>query len=174
MTEYFKESPPYIIKANREARLAFAKMYVRQATEYWESVIFVDESKYNNFGSDGKQKIWPKSNTAMDVKNLRPIVKYEGGNQIVWGCMASSGVGNLHFIHGIMNEYVYLDILKRNLKQSASKLGISGYFKLYQDNNLKYTADIFKLWVLYHCPSVINIPAQSPDLNPIEHVRDYS
>ncbi|GFW01988.1 transposable element Tcb2 transposase [Trichonephila clavipes] len=109
----------------------------------------------------------------MDVKNLRRTLKYRGGNQIVWGCMASSGVGNLYFIDGIMNEYVYLDILKRNLKQSVSKLGISGYFKLYQDNDPKCTADIFKLWVLYHCPTIINTTALSPDLNPIEHVWDY-
>ncbi|GFV34533.1 transposable element Tc1 transposase [Trichonephila clavipes] len=126
---------PYINKANRQAKLAFAKMYVRQPTEYWENIIFVDESKYNIFGSDGKQKVWWKSNTAMHVKNVRPPVKYRKGNPIVWGCIASSGVGNLHFIDGIMNKYVYLDILKLNLKKSVSKLGISGYFKLYPDND---------------------------------------
>ncbi|GFX01742.1 transposable element Tcb1 transposase [Trichonephila clavipes] len=134
MAEYLKESPTPC-KANREARLAFAKMYVRQPTEYWENIIFVYEIKYNIFGSDDKKKVWWKSNIAMHVKNLRPIVKYGRSNQIVWGCMARSGFGNLHFIDGIMNKYVYLDIFKRNLKQSASKLGISGYFKLYQDND---------------------------------------
>ncbi|GFW41882.1 transposable element Tcb1 transposase [Trichonephila clavipes] len=66
-----------------------------------------------------------------------------------------------------------LAILKRNLKQSASKLGSSGHFKLYQDNDPKHTADIFKLWVFYHCPSVIKTPAHSPDLNPIENMWDY-
>ncbi|GFY01048.1 15-hydroxyprostaglandin dehydrogenase [Trichonephila clavipes] len=35
----------------------------------WENVIFVDESKYNIFGSDDKQKVWWKSSTAMHVKN---------------------------------------------------------------------------------------------------------
>ncbi|GBO04219.1 hypothetical protein AVEN_54988-1 [Araneus ventricosus] len=72
-----------------------------------------------------------------------------------------------------MNKYVYLDILKRNLKQSASNLGISRHFKFYQDNDAKHTADICKLWVLYHSPGVIKTTDQSPDINPIEHVWDY-
>ncbi|GBN16573.1 Transposable element Tc1 transposase [Araneus ventricosus] len=86
---------PYISKANRKARLAFAKMYVKQSTEFWENVIFLDESKYNIFGSDGKQKVWRTPNTVLHIKNLRPTVKYGDGNQLVWGCMASSSVGNL-------------------------------------------------------------------------------
>ncbi|GFV41670.1 transposable element Tcb1 transposase [Trichonephila clavipes] len=112
----------------------------------------------------------------MHVKNLRPTMEYEGGNQIVWGCMASSGVGNLYFIDGIMNEYmsVYLDILKRNLMQNASRLGISEHFKLYQDNDPKHTVGIYKLWALYHYPSVIKTPAQIPDLNPTEHVHLFA
>ncbi|GFV54195.1 transposable element Tcb1 transposase [Trichonephila clavipes] len=85
----------------------------------------------------------------MHVKNLRPTIKYGGGTQIVWGCMASSGVGNLHFIDSIMNKYVYLDILNRNLRQSASKLGILGHFKLYQDNVPKHTADIYNMLTKY-------------------------
>ncbi|GFX94804.1 transposable element Tcb1 transposase [Trichonephila clavipes] len=67
-------------KPNRQARLSFAKMYVRQPTESWENVIFVDESKYNIFGSDGKQTVWRKSNTATHVKNLRPTVKFGEGD----------------------------------------------------------------------------------------------
>ncbi|GFW61776.1 hypothetical protein TNCV_1470991 [Trichonephila clavipes] len=53
-------------------------MYVRQPTEYWENVTFVDESKDNIFRSDGKQKVGWKSKTTMHVENLRPTVKYGG------------------------------------------------------------------------------------------------
>ncbi|GBN91857.1 Transposable element Tcb1 transposase [Araneus ventricosus] len=148
-------------------------MYVKQPTEFWKNIIFVDESKYNIFGSDGKQKVWHILNTALHITNLRSTVKYGDDNQLIWGCMARSGVGNLDFIDGTMNKCVYFDNLKRNLKQSASNLDISRHFKLYQDNEKKHTADICKLWVLYHFPGVIKTPSQSSDLNPIEHVWDY-
>ncbi|GFS81659.1 transposable element Tc1 transposase [Trichonephila clavipes] len=62
------QKSPTLAKQIEEARLAFAKMYVRQPTEYWKNVIFIDESKYI-FGLDGNQKVLRKSNTAMDVKN---------------------------------------------------------------------------------------------------------
>lgn len=36
---------------------------------------------------------------------------------MVWGRMSSLGVGNLVFIENTINQYVYLDILKNNLKE---------------------------------------------------------
>jgi len=41
----------------------------------------------------------------------------------MWGCVAVSGVGNLHFIEGIMNRHVYANILQEHPKASAGKLG---------------------------------------------------
>ena len=43
---------------------------------------------------------------------------------MVWGCMSAKGPGNLYFIEGIMDQNMYLDILKQNLKQSAEKFGL--------------------------------------------------
>ncbi|GFX66307.1 transposable element Tcb1 transposase [Trichonephila clavipes] len=103
------ERKPYISKANRQARLAFAKMYVRQPTEYWENVIFVDESKYNIFGSYGKQKFggnqiqqYMSKKIYGLLSNLEEVTKLSGD------CMTRFDVENLHFIDGIMNKYVYI------------------------------------------------------------------
>jgi transposase len=163
---------PWISKVNRGKRLDFVKTHRNKDMDFWKSVIFTDESKFNLFGSDGRAMVWRQPNTELDPKNTTPTVKHGGGSVMVWGCFSASGVGNLVFIDGIMNQYVYMDLLKSNLKVSAQKLGIEKSFSFYQDNDPKHKAWINRMWLLYNCPKVIDTPPQSPDLNPIENLWD--
>ncbi|GBL72259.1 Transposable element Tcb2 transposase [Araneus ventricosus] len=117
--------------------------------------------------------VWRKPNSELEMKNITSSVKHGGGSQMVWGCMSAEGVGNLHFIDGMMGKYMYLGILKQNLKQRAEKMGILPHYKLYQVNDPKHNAHICRLWTLYQCPQVIRTPTQSPDLNPIENIWDH-
>jgi len=50
---------------------------------------------------------------------------------MIWECISARGVGNIHFIVGIMVKYVYNDILKNNVKQSTIKMGMS-YVYMFQ------------------------------------------
>ncbi|GBN90053.1 Transposable element Tc1 transposase [Araneus ventricosus] len=84
--------------------------------------------------------------------------------------MSASELGNLVFIDGIMNQALYLNILRDNLKLSAQNLGIGNNFVFYQDNDPKHTALNVRLYCLYNCPQNLKTPPQSPDLNPIEHI----
>ncbi|GBO23344.1 Transposable element Tc1 transposase [Araneus ventricosus] len=95
---------PFLNKAYRRARLKFAKSYIKKLPKFWNSVLFVDESKYNVFGSDRKQMVCRKPNSELEMKNLTPSVKHGGGSQMVWGCMSAVGVGNLHFIDGMVDN----------------------------------------------------------------------
>ncbi len=45
-------------------------------------------------------------------------------------------------------------------------------FELYQDNDPKHTSRKVKEWCLYNCPKVIEVPAQSRDINFIENFWD--
>ncbi|CAI9553438.1 unnamed protein product [Staurois parvus] len=40
-----------------------------------------------------------------------PTVK-QSYSVLLWGCMSAAGVGELHFIDGIMNSQMYCSILK--------------------------------------------------------------
>lgn len=132
--------------------------------------MFRDESKYNIFGSDGKAKVWRKANTAMNPKHLVPTVKHGGGNVMVWGAVAASGVGNLVFVEGNMDRFQYKSILEQNLGASVNKLDLGESWIFQQDNDPKHNAQVVKEWLLYYAPRQLHTPPQSPDLNVIEHV----
>lgn len=163
---------PYISDINRQKRMDFANEYIKMAPEFWEKVLFSDESKFCIFGIKGKKLVWRKSGTALNKENLVPTVKHGGGGVMVWGCMSAKGVGKLTFIESTMDQYGYLNILKENLKQSAQQLNLGQDYWFQQDNDPKHTAQNVKLWLLYNTTHQLNSPPQSPDLNPIEHLWD--
>ncbi|GBM60397.1 Transposable element Tc1 transposase [Araneus ventricosus] len=127
----------FVNERTRKVRLVFAKHMVDKNISFWESAIFVDESKFNIFGSDGRISVWRKPNEELNPKYLFPTVKHGGGGIIVCGCFAASGMENLVSLKIIWTK---LSILKENLKISAQKFAIQNTFKLYQDNHPKHTA----------------------------------
>lgn len=161
---------PLISKINQKNRLEFAEMYVHKNLEFWDRILFSDESKFNIFKSDGQIRIWRKRNTELDSNNIVSTVKHGGGNILVWGCMSSSGLGELVFIDGIMDKFVYLNILKQNLKKSVEKLNLGENYYFQQDHDPKHTAYIVRQWIIFNTPHTLPTPPQSPDLNPIEHI----
>ena len=90
---------------------------------------------------------------------------------MVWGCMTWDGVGKSFKIDGRMNGDVYVSILDGPLQASIAQLGIDPSQVIFQqDNDPKHTCKKAKEWFKDHHMVVLPWPAQSPDLNPIEHL----
>ncbi|GBO07966.1 hypothetical protein AVEN_100182-1 [Araneus ventricosus] len=85
--------------------------------------------------------------------------------------MSANEVGISVFIDGIMDKMKYLDMLNKNLKQSAQKLSLGSNLICQQDNDLRHTAEIEKIPLLYKYKKRLHTPPQSPDLNVIENLR---
>lgn len=160
---------PLISKRNKVKRLNFARMHINKSPEFWKSILWSDESKFNLFGCDGRGKVWRSEGEAMRTECLRPTVKHGGGNVMVWGCMASKGLGKLHFIDGIMNSDVYMEILKTQMLPSAKNL-LGRRYLFQQDNDPKHKSKKVTEFLNQRRVKVLEWPAQSPDLNPIEHL----
>ena len=73
-----------------------------------------------------------------------PTVKHNGGSEMVWGCFSRSGVGNLCFIEGNMDRFLYREILRKNLLRPCQKLGLENLFVFQHDNDRKHTAGLVK------------------------------
>lgn len=100
-------------------------------------------------------------------------VKHGGGNIMVWGCMTMAGVGNVYKCEGRMNSQTYVQMLEEVLKPSIEKLFKGSRRPLYffqQDNAPCHTAKATMSFFSRRRITLLEWPAQSPDLNPIENL----
>jgi len=98
-------------------------------------------------------------------------MKYGGGSLIMWGFMTSKGVGYSCRIDGRMDSQLYTRILGDEFMDTLK------YYKFQkdriifqQDNDAKHTSKIAKKWFEDNVIHVLDLPSQSPDLNPIKHL----
>lgn len=88
---------------------------------------------------------------------------------MVWGCMSAKGVGFLKFIEGTVNAEVYQNILGECLIPSIDTLkSNTGHFLFQQDNAACHTAHRIARWFNENNIPVLQWPANSPDISPIE------
>ncbi len=124
--------------------------------DYWNHVLWSDETKINLFGSEGIKLVWWQPGEEYKDKCVLPTVKHGGGSVMVWGCMSAAGAGELQFIEGTMNDNMYCDILKQSRIPSLRRLGRRAVLQHDNDHCLAKEAE--------------RKGDMSPDLNPIEHL----
>lgn len=165
---YWAARKPFLRPVNKTKRLAWCKARVNWSAEQWLSVLWSDESPYT-LRFKAKRRVWRRHNERYDKKCIVHTVKHDMKIN-VWGCFAGHGVGSITRVMGNMDQHQYMSILEHEMLPSARNLFGSGPWSFQQDNDPKHTAINTRNWLTEHKVSLLEWPAQSPDLNPIENL----
>ncbi len=164
---------PLLKQKHRQKHLSWAKEKKNWTVAQWSKVLFSDESKFcTSFWNEGP-KVWRKSGEAQKPCCLRSSVKFPQ-SVMIWATMSSAGVGPLCFLKSTVNAAIYQDILEHFMLPSADKLYGDADFIFQQDLAPAHTAKGTKSWFNDHGVTVLDWPANSPDLNLMENLWVWS
>ncbi len=164
-----RATKPLLNQRQRQRHLTWAVEKNNWTVAQWSKVIFSDESKFCiSFGNQGL-RVWRKSGEAQNPCCLKSSVKFPQ-SVMIWAAMSSAGVGPLCFLKSTVNTAIYQEIFEHFMLPSADKLYGDADFIFQQDLAPAHTAKGTKSWFNDHGVTVLDWPANSPDLNPIENI----
>ncbi len=164
-----RATKPLLNQRQRQKHLTWSVEKKNWTVAQWSKVLFSDESKFCiSFGNQGP-RVWRKSGEAQNPCCLKSSVKFPQ-SVMIWAAMSSAGVGPLCFLKSTVNAAIYQEILEHFMLPSADKLYGDADFIFQQDLAPAHAAKGTKSWFNDHGVTVLDWPANSPDLNPIENL----
>ncbi|GFX48131.1 transposable element Tcb2 transposase [Trichonephila clavipes] len=158
-----------LTRQHRTARFQWCREHHNWTEQDWACVLFSDESRFSLSSDCRRQLIWRESGTAYHPENIQEKDRYPTCSIMVWTGIMINGRTRLHVVaNGTVMGQRYIDeVLLPHVRL------FRGDKFVFMDDN----ATCHRTLAVQDCLDSEGIqrllwPARSPDLNPIENLRD--
>ncbi|CDF33332.1 unnamed protein product [Chondrus crispus] len=153
---------------HKENRVQWCRRFISKGEEFWNTVVFSDEKKFNGDGPDGFASYWHDLRTKERIFSKR---QNGGFSVMVWGAISLYGVSPIVFMDGRQDSTKYVDVLRHGLLPFSSEVFGEGQGWVFQQDNAPiHTSNFTRTWLSGHSIRTLPWPPKSPDMNIIENV----
>jgi transposase len=185
LQKHIAAKKPFLTAKHIADRLQWALDHKDWTIEDWMRVIWSDESKIEIGKNSRVTWVYRRSDEKWKNECLTPVFKGNRTSIMVWGCFAGNKLGPLLTFHkGGINAADYIATLQEGLlpfieelnyvnggpNEEEIQVATMGEYIFMQDNAPIHKAMATKNFFHQHHLAVMDWPANSPDLNPIEHL----
>ena len=158
-------------RARRARHMAWvtAQAPRRFPVRQWRRVFFIDESRYTFFRADGRRRLYRRRGERFADACVFERDRYGGGSVMVWGGISHSVTSPLIVVPGNLTAVRYRDEI---LRPVAVPLVQQHQMTFQHDNARPHVARVCQDFLANNNIVPLDWPPYSPDLSPIEHLRD--
>ena len=154
---------------HRRARANWARQHVRWNRAQWRNVLFSDESRFSVDFADRRRRVWRRRNERFADCCIAQHDRFGGGSVMVWAGVSYDHRTDLVIVNGNLNANRYCnEILRPHVLPFLQRHGRQTVFQ--QDNARPHTARQTTLLLQQNNVNILDWPARSPDMSPIEHL----
>lgn len=162
---------PVLQPRHRVARLAWARRHLRFRLQDWNTILFTDESRFHLDSHDGRLRAYRRPGERFSDPCVIERRAFGGGSVMVWGGITATGRTALQLVNGNLTAARYRDeILQPHVIPFIQNHGNN--VTLQQDNARPHVARVVQNFLQQQNVNLLDWPAVSPDLSPIEHLWD--
>ena len=137
----------------------------------WTRVVFSDESRFNLSFADGRVRCYRRRNERFADSCGLESNRFGGGSVMVWGAINEGFLSDLIIIDGTLNACRYIDSVLNPVLLLLLRCQHQNQNLIFQhDNACPHSARVTQDFLRQNGVNVMDWPAVSPDMNPIEHL----